>query len=91
MQATVVGAGSWGTALGAVLAGKGWPVAIWDIDPVPLAGIGTAVAGLLDDVQVSLLAEATARRDAATSDAAAVGTPTPSTAGCSPSSGTLGR
>ncbi len=42
MQATVVGAGSWGTALGAVLAGKGWPVAIWDIDPVPLAGIGTS-------------------------------------------------
>ena len=31
MQATVVGAGSWGTALGAVLAGKGWPVAIWDL------------------------------------------------------------
>lgn len=42
MQATVVGAGSWGTALGAVLASKGWPVAIWDIDPVPLAGIGSS-------------------------------------------------
>lgn len=39
MRATVIGAGSWGTALGAVLAGKGWPVVMWDIDPVPLASI----------------------------------------------------
>lgn len=39
MRCTVVGAGSWGTALGAVLAGKGWPVTMWDIDPVPLQSI----------------------------------------------------
>jgi len=37
MQTAVLGAGSWGTALGAVLAGKGYPVAIWDADPEPLA------------------------------------------------------
>lgn len=42
MRATVIGAGSWGTALGAVLAGKGWPVVMWDIDPVPLASINEA-------------------------------------------------
>ncbi len=36
MRATVIGAGSWGTALGALLAGKGWDVVMWDIDPVPL-------------------------------------------------------
>lgn len=39
MRATVIGAGSWGTALGAVLADKGGPVVMWDIDPVPLASI----------------------------------------------------
>jgi glycerol-3-phosphate dehydrogenase (NAD(P)+) len=39
MQTTVLGAGSWGTALGAVLAGKGYPVAIWDADPAPLETI----------------------------------------------------
>ncbi len=32
MRCAVVGAGSWGTALGAVLASKGWPVTAWDID-----------------------------------------------------------
>lgn len=42
MRATVIGAGSWGTALGALLAGKGWPVVMWDIDPVPLASINDA-------------------------------------------------
>jgi glycerol-3-phosphate dehydrogenase (NAD(P)+) len=36
MRSTVLGAGSWGTALGAVLAGKGFPVAIWDADGAPL-------------------------------------------------------
>jgi len=41
MRSTVLGAGSWGTALGAVLAGKGFPVAIWDADGEPL---GTIVA-----------------------------------------------
>lgn len=39
MRATVIGAGSWGTALGAVLADKGGPVVMWDIDPAPLTSI----------------------------------------------------
>jgi len=39
MRCTVLGAGSWGTALGAVLAGKGFPVAIWDVDGAPLQTI----------------------------------------------------
>lgn len=39
MRATVIGAGSWGTALGGLLAGKGWDVVLWDIDPVPLGQI----------------------------------------------------
>jgi glycerol-3-phosphate dehydrogenase (NAD(P)+) len=39
MRSTVLGAGSWGTALGAVLAGKGFPVAIWDADGAPLETI----------------------------------------------------
>lgn len=39
MRSTVLGAGSWGTALGAVLAGKGFPVTIWDADGVPLETI----------------------------------------------------
>lgn len=42
MRATVIGAGSWGTALGAVLADKSWPVVMWDIDSVPLASINDA-------------------------------------------------
>ena len=32
MRTTVLGAGSWGTALGALLAGKGYPVTVWDAD-----------------------------------------------------------
>lgn len=32
MRSTILGAGSWGTALGVVLAGKGYPVILWDID-----------------------------------------------------------
>ncbi|HEX2806085.1 MAG TPA: NAD(P)H-dependent glycerol-3-phosphate dehydrogenase [Kineosporiaceae bacterium] len=32
MQVAVLGAGSWGTALGATLAGKGYPVTLWDTD-----------------------------------------------------------
>jgi glycerol-3-phosphate dehydrogenase (NAD(P)+) len=32
MRSTVLGAGSWGTALGAVLAAKGFPVTLWDKD-----------------------------------------------------------
>jgi len=32
VRCAVVGAGSWGTALGTVLASKGWPVRLWDID-----------------------------------------------------------
>jgi glycerol-3-phosphate dehydrogenase (NAD(P)+) len=39
MRCAVLGAGSWGTALGAVLASKGWPVTLWDVD-----------RGVLDDV-----------------------------------------
>ena len=39
LRSTVLGAGSWGTALGAVLAGKGFPVAIWDADVAPLETI----------------------------------------------------
>ena len=41
MRSTVLGAGSWGTALGALLAGKGFPVAIWDTDGAPLETIAT--------------------------------------------------
>jgi len=32
MRTTILGAGSWGTALGSVLAGKGHAVALWDTD-----------------------------------------------------------
>jgi glycerol-3-phosphate dehydrogenase (NAD(P)+) len=32
MRSTILGAGSWGTALGAVLASKGFPVTLWDKD-----------------------------------------------------------
>ena len=32
MRCTVLGAGSWGTALGATLASKGYPVTLWDKD-----------------------------------------------------------
>ncbi len=32
MRSTVLGAGSWGTALGATLASKGFPVTLWDKD-----------------------------------------------------------
>ncbi len=32
MRCCVLGAGSWGTALGALLAGKGFPVTVWDKD-----------------------------------------------------------
>ncbi len=41
MRCAVLGAGSWGTALGAVLAGKGWPVTAWDIDASVLADLRT--------------------------------------------------
>ena len=39
MRATVLGAGSWGTALASVLAGKGWPVMAWDKDAETLRTI----------------------------------------------------
>lgn len=42
MRSAVIGAGSWGTALASLLAGKGGDVAIWDIDPVPLDAIRDA-------------------------------------------------
>jgi glycerol-3-phosphate dehydrogenase (NAD(P)+) len=39
MRSTVLGAGSWGTALGATLASKGFPVTLWDKDVPVLDGI----------------------------------------------------
>ncbi|MDQ1286786.1 MAG: glycerol-3-phosphate dehydrogenase [Actinomycetota bacterium] len=39
MRVAVLGAGSWGTALGATLASKGFPVRVWDIDREVLAAI----------------------------------------------------
>jgi len=39
MWAAVLGAGSWGTALGATLAGKGHQVTLWDVDPVVLESV----------------------------------------------------
>lgn len=39
MRCAVLGAGSWGTALGSVLASKGYPVTMWDIDAEVLADI----------------------------------------------------
>lgn len=39
MRVAVLGAGSWGTALGATLATKGFPVTAWDIDREVLASI----------------------------------------------------
>ncbi|QQS02060.1 MAG: NAD(P)-dependent glycerol-3-phosphate dehydrogenase [Austwickia sp.] len=39
MRTTVLGAGSWGTALGRLLADKGDDVRMWDIDPGPLGTI----------------------------------------------------
>jgi glycerol-3-phosphate dehydrogenase (NAD(P)+) len=39
MRVAVLGAGSWGTALGATLAAKGFSVAVWDIDESVLATI----------------------------------------------------
>ena len=39
MRATVLGAGSWGTALASVLAGKGFPVTSWDKDRPTLDSI----------------------------------------------------
>lgn len=39
MRTTVLGAGSWGTALGRLLADKGDEVRMWDIDPGPLQTI----------------------------------------------------
>ncbi len=39
MRSTVLGAGSWGTALGATLAAKGFPVTLWDKDVPVLESI----------------------------------------------------
>jgi glycerol-3-phosphate dehydrogenase (NAD(P)+) len=41
MRATVLGAGSWGTALASVLAGKGFPVSTWDKDRATLDAINS--------------------------------------------------
>ncbi len=42
MRCCVLGAGSWGTALGALLAGKGFPVTTWDKDTAVLDEIARA-------------------------------------------------
>src|SRR5512138_3754276 len=42
MRCCVLGAGSWGTALGALLAGKGFPVTTWDKDTAVLDEIAHA-------------------------------------------------
>jgi glycerol-3-phosphate dehydrogenase (NAD(P)+) len=39
MRCTVLGAGSWGTALGATLASKGFPVTLWDKDRAVLESV----------------------------------------------------
>jgi glycerol-3-phosphate dehydrogenase (NAD(P)+) len=39
MRVAVLGAGSWGTALGATLAGKDLPVTLWDIDQEVVASL----------------------------------------------------
>jgi glycerol-3-phosphate dehydrogenase (NAD(P)+) len=39
MRCTILGAGSWGTALGATLASKGFPVCLWDKDAPVLQAI----------------------------------------------------
>src|SRR5512136_148469 len=41
MRSTVLGAGSWGTALAAVLAGKGYPVVLWGRDAPVIEAIGS--------------------------------------------------
>ncbi|TMA23994.1 MAG: NAD(P)-dependent glycerol-3-phosphate dehydrogenase [Deltaproteobacteria bacterium] len=40
MRAAVIGGGSWGTALGSVLAGNGWEVVIWSHDPEVAVALG---------------------------------------------------
>ena len=42
MRCAVLGAGSWGTALGALLAAKGFPVTTWDKDTAVLDEIARA-------------------------------------------------
>jgi glycerol-3-phosphate dehydrogenase (NAD(P)+) len=39
MRCSVLGAGSWGTALASLLAGKGFPVTAWDRDPAVLEDV----------------------------------------------------
>lgn len=39
MRVAVLGAGSWGTALGATLAGKDFPVTLWDVDGQVVASV----------------------------------------------------
>jgi len=41
MRSTILGAGSWGTALASVLAGKGYPVMLWGRDAVVIEAIAT--------------------------------------------------
>lgn len=39
MRVAVLGAGSWGTALGATLAGKDFPVTLWDVDEAVITSV----------------------------------------------------
>ncbi len=39
MRSTILGAGSWGTALASVLAGKGYPVTLWGRDPAVIEAV----------------------------------------------------
>jgi glycerol-3-phosphate dehydrogenase (NAD(P)+) len=41
MRSAVLGAGSWGTALASVLAGKGYPTSLWGRDPAVVEAVAT--------------------------------------------------
>ena len=66
MRVAVLGAGSWGTALGATLASKDFPVTLWDVDE----GVVASVAGRGENSRylpgVALPASLTATTDLAT-------------------------
>ena len=57
MKVAVLGAGSWGTALGSVLAGKGFTVTLWDKDvPVfPADAKGLLKAAIRDENPVLVM------------------------------------
>jgi glycerol-3-phosphate dehydrogenase (NAD(P)+) len=41
MRSTILGAGSWGTALASVLAGKGFPTVLWGRDPAVVGAVAS--------------------------------------------------